>query len=93
MSVYLVALVEPDDDVWSRIEAEWPENHYRLAETLAMVSIPSNGVSTPSSVAERIGFDDAQGRLGMVLKMDYSNAYGWLPAVAVDWFKTAAASK
>ena len=43
MSVYLVALVEPDDDVWSRIEAEWPENHYRLAETLAMVSIPSKG--------------------------------------------------
>ena len=29
----------------------------------------------------------------MVLKMDYSNAYGWLPTAAVDWFKTAAASK
>ena len=91
MTVYLVALAEQDKEVWKRIKAEWPENHHPLSNTLAMVAIPSNGVSAPSSVAQRIGIGDGEDCLGIVLKMDSSNASGWLPTAAVDWFENAIA--
>ena len=93
MTVYLVALMETDESVWTRIKTEWPDRHYMLDDRLALISIAPNGVSAPSAVAERIGIQEVdQGIRGLVIRLRPDAISGILPTSAVDWLRAADAS-
>ena len=88
MSVYLVALTEPDANAWKAIEKRYRDSSYRVSDTLAFVVV--EGVSTATTVRNAVGIDVSQSAPGgIVVKLSPSLYAGALPATVVDWIKAA----
>ena len=62
MSVYLVALTEPDANAWKAIEKRYRDSSYRVSDTLAFVVV--EGVSTATTVRNAVGIDVSQSAPG-----------------------------
>ena len=53
MSVFLIALAEPDETAWSRLRDKWPDRHRVISDTLAMVA--PGGVFSAMQIKEAVG--------------------------------------
>ena len=84
MSIYLIALTEPDEDVGRKVREKWPGNHYEIVtESMFMVSAES---MRPQTILELIGITEGEDRpTGIVLEIP-NNMAGVLPQSAVDWY-------
>lgn len=73
MSIYLIALHKPSEEVWRRVESAWPRRRRFVTDTLAFVA--PEGAVEASGVAEvaGIGGDDTNG--GFVVAMDNYLSY------------------
>ena len=86
MSVYLVALTQPNEQVLERVEELWGGRHFQITNTLILVS-PST--SSPGAMAQQIGISVDEGKAsGIVIEMP-ENIAGALPSTAVDWYQNA----
>ena len=86
--VYLAALIENNKAALDKIESAWPERHYKITDGLVLISV--EGISTASSIAERIGITtDPNAPSGLVLSMNQKKASGVMSKAAVDWLVAA----
>ena len=88
MSVYLIALSEPNEESWKKISERWPDSHYPLTDTLALVL--ASGISTPSQIREAVGIRAEKGcASGLVVSVHQYDYAGVLTSSAVNWLKQA----
>lgn len=81
MTIFLVVLVEPDENAWERISEKWPERHHIISNTLAFVA--PEGISTAKSVRDAVGIDVGTiAPSGVVVPMDDHS--GVLPAESLS---------
>ena len=86
MSLYLIALQEPNSSVEKKLKSEWPNHHFRISDTLYFVS--AKGVATAQTIRERIGIStDRNAPWGLVAPM--AKTSGVLSGEAVDWYRAA----
>ncbi len=86
MSIYLVALTEPDETAWSEVERNWPNRHHLINDRLAFVS--PEGIVTGDEIVTAIGItvnDDSPN--GIVVPVQNQN--GVLPIPTVNWLQAA----
>ena len=88
MSIFLIALIEPDDEVWRVVREEWADHHEMLSDAMAFVRPP--GVSTPNTVKERIGISpEEDAPTGIVVEISPGSVSGALPTRSVEWLRAA----
>lgn len=88
MSVFLVALSEPDTGAWISVQTEWPEHHLLISDTLALVAPP--GIQTTSEIQGIVGIRaELNTPTGMVIELVEGKYNGVLPANTVDWLRKA----
>ena len=86
MRVFAVALNEPNPDIARRIEKEYPD-HYRISETLCLVSEDVIAEDVAVSVGIK-GGDRVEGASGVVFKLN--NVYSGFSARSLwDWLSRA----
>ena len=85
MSIYLVALTQPNDDAWSRLKDAWPNDHYILTNRLALVG-PGRKVLT-EDVCTKVGIDDHGKVAGFVAEIDYNAINGWTRQAFWEWLR------
>lgn len=88
MSVYLITPIRGADKTLNTVMEQWPDRFQRVTDDFILLA--PTGVSTVSSVAEKIGLSgEAADQTGMVVKLDRSIIAGILPTVAVEWLMEA----
>ena len=85
MSVYLVAVNEPDNatHLKAMLEDRWPGNHYFVTEQLAFVS--PDAPIVVDQICEAIGMDPEGQITGLVAKVDYDFMDGWNSRGLWEW--------
>ena len=73
MEVYAIILNEPDEEAWDRVRNEWPKN-YILSDSVALV-VPDAPVSLTGDIAEKVGMNQQEGILGVVVEVGSNNGY------------------
>ena len=85
MSVFLIALHEPNETVWRRLEDHWPNRHHRVSDRLALVA--PEGIAVTSEIAELVGMNMEEKISGFVVLMDAYNGFG--SPQTVEWLRNA----
>lgn len=86
MSVFPIALVDPDKSAWRKLRDEWPNRHYVLSSRMAFVA--PEGISTAQDIGDLVGIStEAEAPAGIVVPLDSHS--GVLQSGAVDWIKAA----
>ena len=90
MSVFLIALAEPDETAWSRLRDKWPDRHRVISDTLAMVA--PGGVFSAMQIKETVGIGvgDAE-PAGLVVDMPRLGFGGALDTASAQWLRQAMA--
>ena len=83
MSIYLVALNQPDEGAWTRLKAEWPKRHYTLTDRLAFIA-PEEPILT-EEICQSIGMSTEADVTGFVAKIDYGALNGWNRQALWEW--------
>lgn len=81
MSIYLIALHKPSEEIWRRVESAWPSRHRFVTDALAFVA-PKGAVDT-SGVAEVAGIGGDNTNSGFVVAMD--NYLSYSPTKDNEW--------
>ena len=83
IAVYAVFLNEPDEAVWQKIQARWPEHHHVVTGNMAFVA--PEGIATTADVAEAAGLGEDPEVLGNVIAC---SAYdGFHRGDLLEWLK------
>ena len=85
MSIYLVALNEPDEDSWKRLKDAWPNRHYALTDRVAFVA--PDGITLTEEVGELIGINNEHEVLGLVAEIQYDAINGWNKQGLWEWLR------
>ena len=86
MSIFLVALNEPNAGAWERLKAEWPKpRSYILTDRLAFVS-PEEPVLT-EDVGDIVGMNDEHDVTGFVTEIQYGAINGWNRQALWEWLR------
>ena len=86
MSIYLVALNQPDKGAWERLKAEWPKpRHYLLTDQLAFVA-PEEILLT-EDITDIVGMNDEHDVTGFVVEMEYGTINGWNRQALWEWLR------
>ena len=86
MSIYLVALNQPDEGAWERLKAEWPKSrYYVLTGRLAFVA--PEEVMLTEDIGEIVGMNDKHEVSGIVTEVQYDTINGWESADGMEWLR------
>ena len=85
MSVYLVALDEPNAGAWRRLEATWPDRHLVLDDRVALVS--PDGISLTEEICEAVGMSKDHLVGGFVAEVNYDAFNGWTNPRLWEWLR------
>ena len=86
MSIYLVALNQPDKDAWERLKTEWPKpRHYLLTDRLAFVA-PEEILLT-EDITDTVGMNDEHDVTGFVVEIEYGTINGWNRQALWEWLR------
>ena len=81
MSIYLIALHKPSEEIWRRVESAWPRRHRFVTDALAFVA--PKGAVDPSGVADVAGLGGGGADSGFVVAMDKYLSYS--PTKDNEW--------
>ena len=86
MSIYLVALNQPDEGAWERLKDARPESRrYVLTDRLAFVA-PEEILLT-EEVGEIVGMNDEHEVTGIVTEIQYDTINGWNRQAVWEWLR------
>ena len=85
MSIYLIALTEPSQETWSRLEEHWPDHHYIFTDYLAFVAPEKNMLT--EDVRDIAGMNDESEVDGLVTEINYDTTDGWTRRALWEWLK------
>ena len=84
MSIYLVALNQPDEGAWERLKAEWPKSRrYILTDRLAFVA--PEEMSLTEDIGEIVGMNAEFDVTGFVAEIQYGTINGWNRQALWEW--------
>lgn len=90
MSIYLVALVEKNDQAIEKIKKVWPDKYCRVSDTMYMVAAKT---TTTDHIADQVGIDVGEEKAsGFVIELPL-NTHGVFNASAVQWYNNIRDSK
>ena len=81
MAVYLIALNEPDENIWETVRNMWPERHHILTDSMAFVA--PEGVALTQEIADSLGMNSEGGVSGIVAELN--NYGGFNRSALVEW--------
>ena len=81
MAVYLIALNEPDENVWATVGNMWPKHHHILTDRMAFVA--PEGVALTQEIADSLGMNSEGGVSGIVVELD--NYGGFNRSALAEW--------
>ena len=81
MSVFLVALNEPDVETWERLKDRWPGRHFIVTDRMAFLA--PEGITVTQEIADALGMNAEHQVLGLVIEL--GNYAGRGPASVVEW--------
>ena len=85
MSVYLIALDEPNAEAWDRLKEEWSSRYLILNDRIALVS--PEGISLTEDVCDVVGTNDAHEVTGFVAEVNYDAFNGWTNPRLWEWLR------
>ena len=85
MSIFLIALHEPNEEVWKTVASKWPKRHHYVSDRLALVA--PEGITVTSDIANQVGMNTEMRVSGLVVQMDAYNGFG--AADTVQWLRNA----
>ena len=86
MSIYLVALNQPDEDTWERLKAKWPESRrYVLTDRLAFVA--TEELMLTEDICEIVGMNEEHDVTGFVAEIQYDTINGWNRQAVWEWLR------
>ena len=87
MSIYIVALNEPSDQVWAALKENWPARHYVMNNVTAFVA--PEGIVPADTICKTIGVSPEGQKRGIVGEIAGSSLQGWTSTGLVDWLQKA----
>ena len=85
MSIYLVALVEPNEEAWASLKEKWAKRHFILTDRLALVATESDVLT--EDVCEAVGMNEDVDATGFVAEIDYGTINGWTRKAFWEWLR------
>ena len=86
MSIYLVALNQPDEGAWERLKAEWPNSRsYVLTERLAFVA--PEEITLTEDIGGIVGMNEEHEVTGFVAEIQYDTINGWNRQAIWEWLR------
>ena len=86
MSIYLVALNQPDERAWGRLKAKWPESRsYILTDRLAFVA--PEEIMLTEDIGEIVGMNLEHDVTGFVAEIQYDTINGWNRQAVWEWLR------
>ena len=89
VKLYVVALTEPNESAWEKLEANWPGRFITAGDRLAFVTV--EGASVARQIQEAVGID-VDKATGLVIQLHTGEFAGTLPADVVKWVTEVEAS-
>lgn len=81
MSVYLISLNEPSDEVWDKVKNLWPGRHYLLTDRMAFIA--PEGITVTQDIADQLDMNPDGGIAGIVVEL--GNYAGFNRAGLAEW--------
>ena len=86
MSIYLVALNQPDEGAWERLKAEWPKSRrYVLTDRLAFIA--PEEITLTEDIGEIVGMNEEHHVTGFVAEIQYDAINGWNRQAIWEWLQ------
>ena len=86
MSIYLVALNEPNEGAWKRLQNRWPKPHrYVLTDRLALVA--PEEIMLTEDVRDVVGMNDEHEVTGFVAEIQHNTIDGWNRQALWEWLR------
>ena len=81
MSIYLIALNEPNAAAWTAVRDKWPARHYILTDHMAFVA--PEGIVLTQEIADALGINSERRISGFVVELN--NYSGLSRAALKEW--------
>ena len=85
MSIYLVALVEPNEEAWASLKEKWAKRYFILTDRLAFVATESDVLT--EDVCEAVGMNEDVDVTGFVAEIDHGTINGWTRKAFWEWLR------
>ncbi len=74
MTTFAIVLNNKSDKAWNAVKENWPESHFIVSDTLAMISGDRNKVLT-SQIRDKVGMGEHEDITGIVLQISYYDGF------------------
>ncbi len=88
MSIYAVILTHPRNEVWAKLQEEWPDHHYLMKANPTIAFVAPPGITIETAIGKTLGIDDNGDVAGMVVEI-IDSTHGYVEGALVDWIKKA----